>query len=267
MEGHQDKLEIRMVPVREMSYKPDAGTFRPDDTRDGQDTLGIRFTDRDLRQHLEQGLEVPAWFSYPDVLSALRKVYPPRSKKGITLFFTGLSGSGKSTLAKILYAKFIEEGGRPVTLLDGDVVRLNLSSELGFSREHRNINVRRIGFVASEITKNGGIAICAPIAPYTAMRRYVRETIEQHGAFIEIHVATPLEVCEGRDRKGLYAKAREGIIPEFTGISDPYEVPENPEIRVDTTGKSPMQATQEIMLYLLREGYIDTDDVRAEDNS
>jgi sulfate adenylyltransferase len=265
LEAHQDELEIRMVPVREMSYRPDAGKYMPDDS---QDSEGIRFTDRDLRQHLEQSLEIPAWFSYPDVLSALRKVYPPRSKKGITLFFTGLSGSGKSTLAKILYAKFIEEGGRPVTLLDGDVVRLNLSRELGFSREHRNINVRRIGFVASEITKNGGIAICAPIAPYTAMRRDVRETIEQHGAFIEIHVATPLEVCEGRDRKGLYAKAREGIIPEFTGISDPYEVPEHPEIKVDTTGKSPMQATQEIMLYLLREGYIDTDDdVHAEDGS
>jgi sulfate adenylyltransferase len=263
MEAHQHELEIRMVPVREMSYLPDTGTFKPDDRQGKQ---GVRFTDRNLRQHLEQSLEVPAWFSYPDVLSALRKVYPPRSKKGITLFFTGLSGSGKSTLAKILYARFIEEGGRPVTLLDGDVVRLNLSSELGFSREHRNINVRRIGFVASEITKNGGIAICAPIAPYTAMRRDVRETIEQHGAFIEIHVATPLDVCEGRDRKGLYAKAREGVIPEFTGISDPYDVPEHPEIRVDTTGKSPMQAVQEIMLYLLREGYIDTDDVLDEDN-
>jgi sulfate adenylyltransferase len=264
MEAHQHELQIRMVPVREMSHMPDTGTFKPDD---GQGKQGIRFTDRDLQQHLEQGLDVPAWFSYPDVLSALRKVYPPRSKKGITLFFTGLSGSGKSTLAKILYARFIEEGGRPVTLLDGDVVRLNLSSELGFSREHRNINVRRIGFVASEITKNGGIAICAPIAPYTAMRRDVRETIEQHGAFIEIHVATPLDVCEGRDRKGLYAKAREGVIPEFTGISDPYDVPEHPEMRIDTTGKSPMQAVQEIMLYLLREGYIDTDDdAHVEDN-
>jgi sulfate adenylyltransferase len=264
MEAHQHELEIRMVPVREMSYLPDTGTFKPDD---GQGRQGVRFTDKDLQQHLEQGLDVPAWFSYPDVLSALRKVYPPRSKKGVTLFFTGLSGSGKSTLAKILYARFIEEGGRPVTLLDGDVVRLNLSSELGFSREHRNINVRRIGFVASEITKNGGIAICAPIAPYTAMRRDVRETIEQHGAFVEIHVATPLDVCEGRDRKGLYAKAREGVIPEFTGISDPYDVPEHPEIRIDTTGKSPMQAVQEIMLYLLREGYIDTDDdVHSEDS-
>jgi sulfate adenylyltransferase len=140
------------------------------------------------------------------------------------------------------------------------VVRTNLSSELGFSRAHRNINVRRIGFVASEITKNGGIALCAPIAPYTAMRREVRELIEQHGAFIEIHVATSLEVCESRDRKGLYAKARKGIIPEFTGISDPYETPENPEIRIDTADKSPMQAAQVIMLYLLREGYLDLGD-------
>ena len=139
---------------------PDTGTVKPNNRQYKQ---GKNVTERDLRQHLEQGLEVPACFSYPDVLSALRKVYPPRSKKGITLFFTGLSGSGKSTLAKILYAKFIEEGDRPVTLLDGDVVRLNLSSELCFSKEHRNINVRRIGFVASEITKNGGIAICAPI--------------------------------------------------------------------------------------------------------
>jgi sulfate adenylyltransferase len=260
MEKCQDDLAIKMVPVREMVYMPDTEAFIPAERLEKQGGEGIRFTEKDLKHHLERNIEVPRWFSYPDVLAALRKAYPPRCKVGITLFFTGLSGSGKSTLAKILYAKFIEEGRRPVTLLDGDIVRLNLSSELGFSREHRNINVRRIGFVAGEITKNGGIAICAPIAPYTAMRRDVRENIEQYGAFIEIHVATPLEVCESRDRKGLYAKARQGIIPEFTGISDPYEVPQNPEIKVDTTGKSPMQAVQEIMLYLLREGYLDTDD-------
>jgi sulfate adenylyltransferase len=260
MQQCQDEMAIRMVPVREMIYMPDTEAFMPGERAEKQGKEGICFTEKNLKHHLEHNLEVPHWFSYPDVLAALRKAYPPRGKMGLTLFFTGLSGSGKSTLAKILYAKFIEEGRRPVTLLDGDIVRLNLSSELGFSREHRNINVRRIGFVAGEITKNGGIAICAPIAPYTAMRRDVRENIEQHGAFIEIHVATPLEVCESRDRKGLYAKARQGIIPEFTGISDPYEVPQNPEIRVDTTGKSPMQAVQEIILYLLREGYLDLDD-------
>jgi sulfate adenylyltransferase len=262
MERHQHDLAIRMVPVKELCYASDTETFVPSDP---ENKHCIRFTDKDLKHQLEHNQEIPAWYSYPEVIAALRKVYPPRSKKGITLFFTGLSGSGKSTLAKILYAKFIEEGSRPVTLLDGDVVRLNLSSELGFSREHRNINVHRIAYVASEITKNGGIAICAPIAPYTAMRRDARETVEQYGAFIEIHVATSLEVCESRDRKGLYAKAREGIIPEFTGISDPYDLPEHPEIRIDTAGKSPMQAVQEIMLYLLREGYIDTqDDICAE---
>jgi sulfate adenylyltransferase len=264
MEQYQDELDIRMVPVSEKCYSPASERFVDQEQLDGQVGECVRFTDTELRHHLEHGHEVPAWFSYPDVLAALRKVYPQRGNKGITLFFTGLSGSGKSTLAKILYAKFIEDGRRPVTLLDGDVVRLNLSSELGFSREHRNINVRRIGFVAGEITKNGGIAICAPIAPYAAMRRDVRDTIEQYGAYIEIHVATPLEECEARDRKGLYAKARAGIIPEFTGISDPYDVPRDPEISIDTTGKSPMQAAQEIMLYLLREGYLDSSDSEAD---
>ncbi len=184
---------------------------------------------------------------------------PSREMIGFTLFFTGLSGSGKSTLARMVHSRLIEEGGRPVTLLDGDIVRLNLSSELGFSKEHRNLNIQRIGFVANEISKNGGIAICAPIAPYTQMRRNVRELIEQHGAFIEIHVSTPLEVCEARDRKGLYAKARKGIIPEFTGISDPYEEPQNPELRIDTSEGTPMEQVQQIILYLIREGYLGAD--------
>jgi sulfate adenylyltransferase len=267
MQEYQDELGIRMVPIPEMSYSPERESFVPCEALEEQGREGVRFTDRDLKQHLEHNLEVPAWYSYPEVIAELRKVYPTRNRQGITLFFTGLSGSGKSTLAKIVYAKFIEDGHRPVTLLDGDVVRINLSSELGFSREHRNINVRRIGFVASEITKNGGIAICAPIAPYTAMRREVRQLIEQHGAFIEIHVATSLEVCESRDRKGLYAKARKGIIPEFTGISDPYEEPQVPEIRIDTANKSPMQAAQEIMLYLLREGYLDVDEETPADSA
>ncbi|MFV1974026.1 MAG: bifunctional sulfate adenylyltransferase/adenylylsulfate kinase, partial [Thiohalobacterales bacterium] len=217
MEKYQDRLEINMMPIREMSYSTAQEQFLPAKQLEQEGKQGVVFTDRDLRQHLEHNLDIPRWYSYPEVISELRKVYPPRNQKGLTLFFTGLSGSGKSTLAKIMYAKFIEEGHRPTTLLDGDVVRINLSSELGFSREHRNINVHRIGFVASEITKNGGIAICAPIAPYTAMRREARDLIEQYGAFIEIHVATSLEVCESRDRKGLYAKARKGIIPEFTG--------------------------------------------------
>ena len=187
------------------------------------------------------------------------KVCPPRKEQGLTLFFTWLSGSGKSTFAKIIYAKFIEEGKRPVTLLDGDVVRYNLSSELGFSRKDRYINVNRIVFVASEITKNGGIAICAPIAPYDSVRKEVRDEIQPLGGFILIHVDTPIEVCEERDRKGLYAKARAGIIKEFTGISDPYESPDDADVVIDTTVLSPEQAAQQILLHLESEGYVGTD--------
>jgi sulfate adenylyltransferase len=255
---YQDKLAIRIIPVKEMRYVSENDRFLPIEQIESTGKQGIQLTEKELYRHLSRDQEIPAWFSFPDVIAELRKIWPPRSQRGITLFFTGLSGSGKSTLAKILFAKFIEAGGRPVTLLDGDIVRLNLSSELGFSKEHRDLNIRRIGFVANEITKNGGIAICAPIAPYAATRRQVRELVEQHGAFIEIHVAAPLAVCESRDRKGLYAKARKGLIPEFTGISAPYEVPANPEIRIDTSTSTPLEAAQEIFQYLLREGYVDS---------
>ncbi len=169
---------------------------------------------------------------------------------------TGLSGAGKSTIAKILYSRFQEIGKRPVTLLDGDIVRQNLSSQLSFSKEHRDINVRRIGFVAGEITKNRGIAICAPIAPYNTTRKEIRYSIESYGGFIEIHVSTPLEECEKRDRKGMYAKARAGLIKDFTGMDDPYEVPETPELRIDTTNISPDEAAQEILLFLSQKGYV-----------
>jgi sulfate adenylyltransferase len=174
----------------------------------------------------------------------------------VTIFFTGLSGSGKSTIANVLLTKFLEMGGRPVTILDGDLVRKHLSSELGFSKEHRDINIRRIGYVASEITKNGGIAICAPIAPYEAVRKQVREMIEPVGGFVLVHVATPLEICEQRDRKGLYAKARAGIVKEFTGISDPYEVPQKAEVVINTGELSPEEAAQEIILHLEQQGFI-----------
>jgi sulfate adenylyltransferase len=152
--------------------------------------------------------------------------------------------------------KFLEIGGRPVTILDGDLVRKHLSSELGFSKEHRDINIRRIGYVASEITKNGGIAICAPIAPYDATRKAVRAMVEPGGGFILVHIATSIDVCEQRDRKGLYAKARAGIVKEFTGISDPYEEPKDAEVVIDTAELSPEEAAQEIMLHLEREGFI-----------
>ena len=218
---------------------------------------GERFSERKIQKALHHGDAIPDWCSFPEVLQEMKKVYPPRAKQGFTVFFTGLSGSGKSTLAKIVNAQLIELGSRPVTLLDGDIVRLNLSSELGFSKHHRDLNIRRIGFVANEITKNGGVAICAPIAPYTESRRDIRELIEQHGAFIEVHVSTPLAECEARDRKGLYAKARAGLIPEFTGISDPYEVPEQPELDIDTSDVLPAEAAQEVMLYLFQKGFLD----------
>ena len=176
--------------------------------------------------------------------------HPPRERQGFTVFFTGLSGAGKSTIANALLVSLLELGGRPVTLLDGDVVRKHLSSELGFSREHRDLNVRRIGYVASEITKNGGVAICAPIAPYAEARRAVREMVGEHGLFIEVHVSTELEVCEQRDRKGLYALARAGKLAQFTGISDPYEVPEAPELRIDAGACTPEEAVQQVLLKL-----------------
>ncbi|NCF26877.1 MAG: bifunctional sulfate adenylyltransferase/adenylylsulfate kinase [Gammaproteobacteria bacterium] len=254
----EPQIGIRIVPFKRLAYSPGRARFvDADEARDGNEVTK-ELSDEVLARRLSHGEDIPAWFTYPEVLNALRGVYPPRHRMGVTLFFTGLSGSGKSTLARIMYGKFIEDGKRPTTLLDGDIVRRNLSSELGFSKQHRDLNVRRIGFVASEITKNGGVAICAPIAPYASTRRAVRELIEEHGAMIEIHVATPLEVCEQRDRKGLYAKARKGVIPEFTGISDPYEVPEHPQLRIDTSDRSPMEAAQEIFLYLLREGYLDS---------
>ena len=193
---------------------------------------------------------------FEDVARELQRSYPPRHRQGFTLFFTGLSGSGKSTIANILRVKFLEMGGRPVTLLDGDLVRKHLSSELGFSKEHRDLNIRRIGFVASEITKNGGIAICAPIAPYDSVRKEVRAAVQPGGGFVLVHLSTGLPACESRDRKGLYAKARAGLVQHFTGISDPYEEPTDAEVVIDTTDLSPEEAAQEILLYLERQGYI-----------
>lgn len=250
-----DALGIELLPCERWVYIEGLGDFRP--AHMAYRGEGAReISPEELCSRLAGGVGVPDWFSYPEVMAELQREYPPRASQGFTLFFTGLSGAGKSTIAKVVVAKLLELGGRPVTLLDGDVVRKNLSSELGFSREHRDLNIRRIGFVASEITKNGGVAVCAPIAPYRSVRREVRKLISQYGAFIEIHVATSLEVCEGRDRKGLYAKARAGVIKEFTGISDPYEMPENPELRIDTKDLTIDEAAQQVFLYLERQGFI-----------
>jgi len=253
--AHEEETGIRMVPLEPMAYVEEKAQYLPLNRITPEMTVR-RISRAELIRRLENGLEVPGWFSYPEVIAEMRRIHPPRSRQGFTIFMTGLSGSGKSTLAKVLMVKFMEMRGRPVTLLDGDIVRKNLSSELDFSRAHRNLNITRIGFVASEITKNGGIAICAPIAPYAESRRRNRELISRYGGYIEVYVATPIEVCEQRDRKGLYAKARAGIIQGVTGVSDPYEAPENPEITIDTSKMSPEEAAQEVLLYLSEEGYI-----------
>ena len=252
---HQDELGVAMVPFKNMVYVEDTSRFMPDDdVPEGVRTLTLSGTD--LRERLMYGREIPEWFTYPEVADELRRTHPARSNQGFTVFFTGLSGSGKSTIANAVMVKLLEMGGRPVTLLDGDIVRTNLSSELGFSREHRNLNIRRIGFVASEITKNGGIALCAPIAPYDAPRKENKDLISPLGGYVLIHVSTPLDVCERRDRKGLYAKARAGLIKEFTGISDPYEVPEDADVDIDTTDITPEQAANMVILHLEKVGFI-----------
>jgi sulfate adenylyltransferase len=252
---HADEIGIQMVDFKHMVYVAEKAQYYPaNEVPEGSTVLDISGTE--LRRRLREGLDIPEWFSFPQVVSELRKTSPARSKQGFTVFFTGLSGSGKSTIANALMVKLMEMGGRPVTLLDGDVVRKHLSSELGFSKEHRDLNIKRIGYVASEITKNGGIAICAPIAPYTATRRAVREMVEAYGAFVETHVATSIEECERRDRKGLYKLAREGKIKEFTGISDPYEAPTAAELVVDTENVDVDHCAHQVLLKLEQMGLI-----------
>ena len=252
---HAGELGVEILTFEELVYLPFEDEFVPaDQVPEGAQVIAL--SGSDIRQRIRRGRRIPDWSTFTEVLAEIEKAYPPPRRQGLTLFLTGLSGAGKSTIARILLAKFLELGDRPVTLLDGDIVRHNLSSELNFSKEHRDINVRRIGFVASEITKNRGIAICAPIAPYAVTRREIRQAIEPYGGFIEIHVATPIEVCEKRDRKGMYAKARAGLIKGFTGVDDPYEAPENPEVCIDTTNLTPTEAVQEILRYVGQSGYI-----------
>jgi sulfate adenylyltransferase len=252
---HQDEIGIEMVDFKQMVFVQERAEYQPADEVEKSATV-LNISGTELRRRLREGLEIPEWFSFPEVVGELRRRYPPRSQQGFTVLFTGFSGSGKSTIANALMVKLMEMGGRPVTLLDGDIVRKNLSSELGFSKEHRDLNIRRIGYVASEITKNGGIAICAPIAPYASTRRAVREDVEAFGAFVEVHVATSIEECERRDRKGLYKLARAGKIKEFTGISDPYDVPSDPELRLDTENTEVDHCAHQVLLKLEQMGLV-----------
>jgi sulfate adenylyltransferase len=252
---YAQEIGMEILTFQEMVYLADKDTYMPiDQVPQGSTVLSISGTQ--FRTMLNKGLPIPTWFSFPEVIEELQKSYPSKNKQGITLFFTGLSGSGKSTVANAVAVKLTEILDRPITLLDGDDIRTYLSSELGFSKEHRSINVRRVGFVANEIAKHRGIGITALIAPYQADRQHVRNLVSQHGGFVEIYISTPLSVCEERDVKGLYKLAREGKIPQFTGISDPYEAPLNPELTMDTSNMSLEEASQTIIDYLGKEGYL-----------
>lgn len=255
LQKFEQEIGIKMVPFKFLVYLPDEDCYKPLDEIP-EDTNYKTVSGTELRDYLDKGQDIPEWFTYREVANELQNSQPPISKRGFTIFFTGLSGSGKSTLANGLLIKLLEDGTRPVTLLDGDIVRTHLSSELGFSKEHRSLNVKRIGYVASEITKNGGIAICAPIAPYEKDRAFNRNLISKLGGYIEVHVSTSLEKCEERDVKGLYKLARKGVVKEFTGISDPYEVPKNAEIVIDSSGVDPGKLVEKIYSFILEAGFI-----------
>ncbi len=255
VQEYQEEIGIKIIPFQEMVYVKErkhyclANEVKPDETI-------ATISGTQLRQALVTGNPVPEWFSFPAVMRELHLSYPPKHKQGFTIFFTGLSGAGKSTLANALIAKLKSVDTRSTSLLDGDIVRRVLATELGFSKADRDLNIKRIGFVASEITKAGGIALCAAIAPYQDVRNECRQLVSQHGGYIEVFVSTSLAVCEQRDTKGLYAKARKGEMNGLTGIDDPYEKPVNPEIIIDTAVLDIDGAIKKIIDFLQDEGYL-----------
>jgi sulfate adenylyltransferase len=252
---HADEVGVEMVAFPRIVYRSDTGAY----CTENEVPAGTRvrsLSGTELRQRLSDGRRIPTWFTPPQVAAELRRSYPPLAKRGFTVFFTGLSGAGKSTIAKTLCAMLRERQGRAVTLLDGDRVRGHLSFGLGFSPEDRNRNVDRIAFVAAEVTRHRGIAVCAPIAPYAGARQAARRIVEEAGGFVLIYVATPVEVCEIRDRKGLYAKARAGLVTQFTGISDEYEAPADADLVVHTDRQSAPESAESIIDLLEQLGYL-----------
>ena len=254
LEQYTEELGVKPVQFKELIYLPDEDRYEEvSKIPEGVRTLSISGT-QVRTDYLNRGVQLPEWFTRPEVANILSESYPPRHRQGVCLWFTGLSGAGKSTTAEVLTVLLLEHG-RQVTLLDGDVVRTHLSKGLGFSKEDRDTNIRRIGFVASEIVRHGGIAICAAVSPYRATREDVRAMVGKD-RFVEIFVDTPLEICEARDVKGMYAKARRGEITGFTGIDDPYEPPINPEITLDTVNFTPEENARRILAYLGNHGYV-----------
>jgi sulfate adenylyltransferase len=252
---YEEEIGVEMVPFRMMVYVEDRACYMPiDEVDEDQKTLNISGTE--FRRRLMEGLEIPDWFSYTEVVEELRKTHPPKHEQGFTIFFTGLLGAGKATIANALRVKLLEMGGRSITLLDGKKVQQYLSSELDASKEDKEINIMRIGFVASEITKAGGVAICSPIAPYAETREKVKKMIAPQGGFLEVYVSTPLDICEKRDTRGLYEMARSWSVEDFTGISEAYEAPVDPDLEIDMQSCSPDEAAQSILIKLEKHGYI-----------
>ncbi len=256
VEKYRDELGIEVVPFQQMIYLPDSDEYKPDDqVAAGVRTLNISGTE--LRARLRSGREIPEWFSYPEVVRVLRESYPPRFKQGFTVFLTGYQNCGKDSVARALDVTLNQQGGRSVSLLLGDTVRSELSPELGFSRADRNTHISRIAFVAAELTKAGAAVIAAPIAPFEESRLAARETVSQYGSFYLIHVATSLEYSEKTDKRGIYARARRGEIRGFTGVDDPYEKPEKPDLVVDLETTSVREVVHQIVLMLESEGLLD----------